>query len=243
MEVYGLFAVDFKLLVSCRDACVYTVKRGFKTAKFAVQLLSQPVGMVLVNGNIVIGCMDKTLSSYSSKGVCQWSLTLPGFVTAIAPVEVEMLGHKLVAVALSTKQVLVYHDKHKVDCIETHEVVNSMKYGKYGRESGTLVLVSRTGSLTIRILKRTVKFYPKEAASSQAVVNKLILPKKTKLFVDQMMRERSESQSEALNTCSTLAQKVVFSFLLASFLEQLQACIAPSSRTCTASSCWQRDPT
>lgn len=163
-----------------------------------MQFLSQPVGMVHVNGNTVIACMDKSLSCYSSKGVCVWSLTLPAAVTAVTPIEVEMLGHKLVAVALDNKQVLIYHDKHKVDTIETHEVVNAMKYGKYGRESGTLVLVSRTGSLTIRILKRTVKFYPKEAAAgpSLAAVNKLMIPKKTKLFVDQTMRERNECQSE-----------------------------------------------
>ena len=198
MEVSGLFAVEFKLLVSCRDACIYSVKRGFKTGKFLVQFLSQPVGMLHVNGNAVVACMDKSLSCYSSKGVCIWSLIMPGSITAVAPIEVEMLGHKLVAVALTTKQVLIYHDKHKVDTIDTHEIVNSMKYGKYGRESGTLVLVSRTGSLTIRILKRTVKFYPKEAApaSNLAAVNKLILPKKTKLFVDQTMRERNECQSE-----------------------------------------------
>ena len=200
MDVYGLFAVEFKLFVSCRDACIYSAKRGFKTAKLLVQLLSQPVGMVHVNGNIVVGCMDKSLSCYSAKGVTLWSLHMPGNITAVAAIDIEMQSQRLVEVAVTSKQVLIYQDKHKVDTIETNDVINAMKYGRYGRESGTLVLVSRSGALSIRILKRTVKFYPKEAASSAApaVLNKLVLPKKTKLFVDQMMRERSESQSKRI---------------------------------------------
>jgi Bardet-Biedl syndrome 1 protein len=203
MEASGLFAVDFKLYVSCRDACIYSIKRGFKTSKFVRQFLSSAAGMIIVNGNIVVGCMDKSLSCCSSKGVSLWNISLPAMITAMAPIEVEMLGHKLVAVALASKQVLIFHDKHKVDMIQTHEVVNCMKYGKYGRESGTLVLVSQSGSLTIRILKRSVKFYPKEASSSQgqSAVTKLILPKKTKLFVDQTMRERNECQSKH-SSCS-----------------------------------------
>ena len=46
MEVNGLFDVEFRILVSCRDAHIYTIKRGYKTGRLCVQLNSQPVGLL-----------------------------------------------------------------------------------------------------------------------------------------------------------------------------------------------------
>lgn len=138
--------------------------------------------------------MDRTLSSYSSKGVCLWTVNLAANITALEGMDVEHLAVKPIAIALENNEVVIYLDKHKVDVINTPEVVNAMKYGKYGRESGTLVMVSRQGSLTVRILKRTVKFYPQEVNTSLAMAGKLILPKKTMLFLDQSVRERDEAQ-------------------------------------------------
>lgn len=175
------------------------MKRGLKVAKLLVQLPSHAVGICQINSNIVVGCMDRNLCCYSSKGVSLWSINLSANITALEGMNVEHLAVKPVAVALENNQVAIYLDKHKVDVINTPEVVTSMKYGKYGRESGTLVTISRQGSLTIRILKRTVKFYPKE--TSPAIItaaNKLILPKKTKLFLEQTMREKEEAQGKLL---------------------------------------------
>lgn len=148
--------------------------------------------MTQVNSNIVVACMDQTLNCYNSKGIVMWTISLQGQPTAMEGLDVEMLGIKLVAVALDTGQVHIFHDKHRVDLIDTTEVINAMKYGKYGRESGTLVMISRKGSLTIRILKRTVKFQARDASATASVSSRLILPKKTKLFIDQTMRERHD---------------------------------------------------
>ena len=56
--------------------------------------------------------------------------------------------------------------------------------------------VPPAGGLQVKILRRRAKFEPVEAASVQAVGKelKLNIPKKTKLFVDQTMRERENSQ-------------------------------------------------
>jgi len=123
---------------------------------------------------------------------------MPANITAMVEMDIEHLGVKPVALALENCQVHIYLDKHRVDNIPTPEVINVMKYGKYGRESGTLVMVSRQGTLTVRILKRTVRFSPKEVSSSPVVASKMLIPKKTKLFVDQSMREKEEYLSKLL---------------------------------------------
>ncbi len=75
-----------------------------------------------------------------------------------------------------------------------------MKFGKFGREDSSLVLITVGGALMVKILKRTAAFDKveskgnkglKEANSSAA--NKLDIPKKTRLFVDQTLRERENA--------------------------------------------------
>lgn len=195
IESTGLFDVEFRITASCRDATIYSLKRGFKSARACVHLSSQPVGIVRVNNYIVVGCMDQSLSCYTTKGNICWTLKQPAIITSLTSIYVEMLGLKLVAVALDNCTITIYQEKYKVDFIPTDEPIVAMKFGKYGREGSTLVTVSQSGSLCIRILKRTAKFQPREIESfdSQATVGKLNLPKKTKIFVDQTMREREES--------------------------------------------------
>ena len=110
----------------------------------------------------------------------------------------ERQGLRLIAVALDNRQIHLYQDRHRVDILETDDTVVAMKYGRFGREDSTLVMVSRSGGLTVKILKRTAKFTVKEFGEppNQTINSKLNIPKKTKLFVDQTMREREQSVSK-----------------------------------------------
>lgn len=77
----------------------------------------------------------------------------------------------------------------------------AMKFGRFGREDNTLICVTSTGSLIVQILKRTSNF---DIGTGEELMKKfgnitnttdltkLIIPKKTKLFVDQTMREREQ---------------------------------------------------
>lgn len=207
LDATGLFEVEFRVTTSCRDATIYSLKRGFKNARICVQLSSHPVGIVRVSNYIIVGCMDQTLSCYTTKGNICWTIKQPAAIKSLTSIHVEMLGLKLTAVALDNCTITIYQEKYKVDFIPTDETVTAMKFGKYGREGSTLVTVSKSGGLCIRILKRTAKFQPREIESfdSQTTAGKLNLPKKTKMFVDQTMREREESTRKFV----TFLKKVV----------------------------------
>ena len=77
-----------------------------------------------------------------------------------------------------------------------------MRFGIFGRETGSLVMVLVNGGLVIRILKRTANL-------SDQVVNDLLsdpreplretkipipIPKKTKLYLEIVENERKESK-------------------------------------------------
>ena len=68
-----------------------------------------------------------------------------------------------------------------------------MKFGRFGREDSALVMITINGGLTVKILKRTAQFEKLETALMphlSKVNEKLNIPKKTKLFVEQSSRER-----------------------------------------------------
>lgn len=72
-----------------------------------------------------------------------------------------------------------------------------MKFGQYGREDGSVLMVTQGGSLVIKILKRTAMLDSKESREQQQgppkpQTMKLNLPKKTKVIVDQTVRERDQ---------------------------------------------------
>lgn len=67
LSVSGLYEVEYQLSVACRDASVYTFKRGGRTPKYKIVLGSQPCGLLQVDKQLVVGCMDNTLSSFSPK--------------------------------------------------------------------------------------------------------------------------------------------------------------------------------
>ena len=67
-----------------------------------------------------------------------------------------------------------------------------LKFGQFGREDGSLLMVTQGGSLIIKILKRNTSLEAKDSkgATHRAQAAKFNLPKKTKVTVDQTVRER-----------------------------------------------------
>jgi Bardet-Biedl syndrome 1 protein len=95
-------------------------------------------------------------------------------------------------VALTNRQVRVYVDKIHVDTIQLDDVCAAMKFGRFGREDFTLVLITKSGGLHVKILKRTAVFESRSASVGPpaAQQTKMDVPRKTKLFLDQTVRER-----------------------------------------------------
>jgi len=73
-----------------------------------------------------------------------------------------------------------------------------MQFGRFGREDGVLLLVMQGGAMAIKILKRTVNFEAKDPnpGPPKAQLAKLNIPRKTKVFVDQTVRERENAEGE-----------------------------------------------
>uniref|UniRef100_A0A3B3D2E3 Bardet-Biedl syndrome 1 n=1 Tax=Oryzias melastigma TaxID=30732 RepID=A0A3B3D2E3_ORYME len=114
------------------------------------------------------------------------------YILPDGPMDLPTRGFQGVLVGLANCEVYLYRDKNLLSTIKTPDVVTSICFGRYGREDGTLIMTTKGGGLMVKILKRTAVFDDRDSAPGPPLAQsiRLNVPKKTKLYVDQTLRER-----------------------------------------------------
>ncbi|XP_070845949.1 Bardet-Biedl syndrome 1 protein isoform X1 [Chaetodon trifascialis] len=192
MDVTGQFDVEFRITVACRNGNIYILRRESDKPKYCIELSSHPVGLVRVGKNVVVGCTDESLQGFTQKGKKLWKAILPAPITTMASMDLPTRGFQAVLVGLANCEVQLYRDKNLLSTIKTPDVITSICFGRYGREDGTLIMTTKGGGLMVKILKRTAAFDDRDSAPGPPLAQsvRLNVPKKTKLYVDQTLRER-----------------------------------------------------
>ncbi|XP_030257267.1 BBSome complex member BBS1 [Sparus aurata] len=192
MDVTGQFDVEFRITVACRNGNIYILRRESDKPKYCIELPSHPVGLVRVGKNVVVGCTNESLQGFTQKGKKLWKAVLAAPITTMASMDLPTRGFQAVMVGLANCEVQLYRDKNLLSRIKTPDVVTSICFGRYGREDGTLIMTTKGGGLMVKILKRTAAFDDRDSAPGPPLAQsvRLNVPKKTKLYVDQTLRER-----------------------------------------------------
>ncbi|RZF38275.1 hypothetical protein LSTR_LSTR008998 [Laodelphax striatellus] len=197
ISALGLYAVDYRVLLASRAGKIFLLKAGVTVP--VAHLASHPVGLILHTLSFTIATMNGNLQSYSTKGIKQWSTTLPGAPVDVCCVPLQGLALNLVAVSVSTDSggsILLYSGPQLMHSFNTPTPVSALVFGRYGQEEHALCSVTTGGALSVKLLKRTANFGNGEKApmisGSQPHNIKLLVPKKTRLFVEQTLRERDQ---------------------------------------------------
>uniref|UniRef100_A0A1A8Q282 BBSome complex member BBS1 n=1 Tax=Nothobranchius rachovii TaxID=451742 RepID=A0A1A8Q282_9TELE len=195
MDVTGQFDVEFRITVACRNGNIYILRRESNKPKYCIELSSHPVGLVRIGKNVVVGCTDESLQGFTQKGKKLWKINLPAPITTMAAMDLPTRGFQGVLMGLANCEVHLYRDKNLLSTIKTPDTVTSICFGRYGREDGTLIMTTKGGGLMVKILKRMAVFDDRESAPGPPLAQsvRLNVPKKTKLYVDQTLRERENS--------------------------------------------------
>uniref|UniRef100_A0A8C5MM51 BBSome complex member BBS1 n=1 Tax=Leptobrachium leishanense TaxID=445787 RepID=A0A8C5MM51_9ANUR len=195
LDITGQHDIEYRITVACRNGNVYILRRDSKRPKYCIELSAQVVGLVRVQKNIMIGTSQEMLHGYSQKGKKLWTVKLPAAAMTMSLLEQKSRSIQAVLVGLKNLEVHLYRDKNLISVISTPDIVTGLCFGRYGREDDTLIMTTKGGGLLIKILKRTAQFDDKDTApgppTGQSV--KLNVPKKTKLYVDQTLRERENA--------------------------------------------------
>ena len=72
-----------------------------------------------------------------------WTIPLPSDITAVGVMDHKQRGFKATVVGLADKTVCVYKDKFLVNKFSTPDVVSAILFGKFGREEGSLIMVTK----------------------------------------------------------------------------------------------------
>jgi len=199
-SVSGMFDVDWRIVVASRDGKLYTIKGG------------DVRGTAVMTGNVVdAGCsviamtrqdkltwvatMDKLLSCYSVKGKRTATIVLNEDVADMTCISVKRAKTNfLLLVALASGEIRMYKESRIFHTFRVEAPVTALRFGPYGREASSLVIVHGNGALTFKILKRLADLDGSNTSSiPEDQETPLAIPKKTKLYVEQTQRERELS--------------------------------------------------
>ncbi|XP_052751781.1 Bardet-Biedl syndrome 1 protein homolog isoform X1 [Galleria mellonella] len=200
MVTTGLFNVDYRITIATREKSVCVLKREWPEGRLLFSTDEHIIAMEVMtaDNSIMVICTDHTMACYSKKGKKQWSMNLEHRPVAMTLVPVVHLGVTLTAVALASGHVHLYDGKARRDTLFVRDVVSVMKFGQLGQEEHVLIIVTGGGNLMLKILKRTADFNAHsagvEATASAAIAQKpWLIPKKSKLFLEQSLRERENA--------------------------------------------------
>eukprot|EP00403_Amphidinium_massartii_P031176 CAMPEP_0178386438 /NCGR_PEP_ID=MMETSP0689_2-20121128/8560_1 /TAXON_ID=160604 /ORGANISM="Amphidinium massartii, Strain CS-259" /LENGTH=599 /DNA_ID=CAMNT_0020006775 /DNA_START=42 /DNA_END=1838 /DNA_ORIENTATION=- len=195
ISVLGLYDVEYRITVACRDGNIYTIKNG-QVLSTVIELETQPVGLVRFDKNIYVGCMDNVIHCFHFKGKKNHSIYLPCSISCMSLLQLTRArAAKALVVALSNGEVKLYNGKHLICTVKTTDVITGVKLGTFGREEGSMVLSFKSGALMVKILQRSANLEVSNTTPGPPPEQDIPLdvPKKTKLYVEQTSRERDQA--------------------------------------------------
>ncbi|VDM47497.1 unnamed protein product [Toxocara canis] len=139
---------------------------------------------------LVVACEDRTISFFSAKGRRQNQMKMDSPIRCIDAFVYAPRQYTALLVALDN-EVRIYRELFLMDRLKIDCPIKWIRYGPMGREEGALVVGSK-----MKLFRRTAKLDEKceEMGPPAAQNKKLNVPRRTKIFVDQTIREREQAQ-------------------------------------------------
>lgn len=160
-----------------------------------IELETPPCGLVRIGKNVLVGTMDK-VHCYHIKGKKNYTLYLPSQVTSMSLLRLRQARvTSALLVGMANGTVRVYNDKALASTLTIGDPIMAVAYGPYGREDNTLAVVAKSGTLTIKMFRRSgsLEGHDETPGPPPEQDIPLNIPKKTKLYVEQTQRERDQA--------------------------------------------------
>ncbi|XP_017071190.1 Bardet-Biedl syndrome 1 protein homolog [Drosophila eugracilis] len=207
ISVQGTFETDFCIVVATRNGGVYLLRKSQSEGQEIFKLGIPLTGLLLlpIDQTIIASTMDNRYLCYSKRGKLLYQVQLGELPVSLLPLPMTHLGLNLVAIALKGGVVKFYLQRYLVDEFSLDETVDAMLYGRMGMEDHVLTLVTQSGQIVVKILRRVSRFEPKpgdlankrSGNDQKSIVDSSILdkPKKSSIFVEQAEREKQHAKS------------------------------------------------
>jgi len=206
ISVQGTFETDFCIVVATRNGGVYLLRKTQSEGQEIFKLGIPLTGVLLlpIDQTIIASTMDNRYLCYSKRGKLLHQVQLGDLPVCLLPLPMIHLGLTLVAIALRGGVVKFYLQRYLVDEFSLDETVDAMVYGRMGMEDHVLTLVTQSGKIVVKILRRVSRFEPKlgdmgskrSGSDHKSIADASILdkPKKSSIFVEQAAREKQQAK-------------------------------------------------
>ncbi|XP_074028565.1 Bardet-Biedl syndrome 1 isoform X1 [Leptinotarsa decemlineata] len=194
MKSTGIFNVEFRIFVACREGHICVLRRGWLEGKSIIHMTTNIVDFVVVPEElfVVVATTDKLISCFTKRGSKLWSITIIDHITCMCLAPLYHIRINLVAVGLKNGSIHFFHGRKFVDQTSVTDAPSVITFGQLGQEENVLVVITMAGTVIFKILKRTADFNLNTVENVPLFQSKpLPLPKRSKLFLEQSIRERS----------------------------------------------------
>uniref|UniRef100_A0A914HRP6 Bardet-Biedl syndrome 1 N-terminal domain-containing protein n=1 Tax=Globodera rostochiensis TaxID=31243 RepID=A0A914HRP6_GLORO len=194
----GHFDLAYRLIVCTREHDVFVLRRSGR-GEFSVNsffIREYPFDVVLCASLLVFATRKRCIVFYSLKGRRQNSIKFEHNINDIEQFYYEPKQYNGVLVAL-VNEIHLYVNQLRVDTIRMDHPIEWIRFGRMGREEGVLVIATVGGGLCVKIFRRVANFEESRlttTAQRKPTKNTIELPKKSRTFVDQSLRERQNVQ-------------------------------------------------
>ncbi|XP_028143279.1 Bardet-Biedl syndrome 1 protein isoform X2 [Diabrotica virgifera virgifera] len=193
IKTTGTLAVDFRIIVACREGHLCVLRRNWLEGKNIIQMNTNIVDFIITpeDNFIVVATTDKMLNCFTKRGQRLWTLKLPQIITCLCLVQIEHIRVNLFGVGLDSGLIQLYQGRKLIDQTNVSDAPSVILFGPLGQEEHALSIVTKAGTVIFRILKRTADFTVSSSENVPQFQSKpLPLPKRSKLFLEHSMRER-----------------------------------------------------
>ncbi|WKX91859.1 hypothetical protein Q1695_010132 [Nippostrongylus brasiliensis] len=189
---HGLFDIEYRIFVSTRDGNIFSIKRDqTEKEKPIISCKTNIVSFTRINKMLCVATTNNQLMFFSFAGKCLNSISIGEPIRGLELFSYAPKQFEGVLVLLET-QVRLYTHNHLLDIIRLERPLSWIKFGQYGREEGALIIGTKEGGLLIKLFRRKASLEERIdlVAAPKAYNIKLNIPKKSKIFIDQTVRER-----------------------------------------------------
>jgi Bardet-Biedl syndrome 1 protein len=197
----GAYDIDYRLHIATRNNKIYTIKNGELTTVI-IDVPNKIIGTVRTDKSLIVATVDDYYQSYTPQGKKNFSIKMPHSISNLEILDASRTRNfKGVILTLKNGEIRLYNEKNLINILKLSENIFGVKFGKFCKDEERLVIITESGSLIIKSLSQninldTVSFnLPKKSGED---VN-LIVPKKTKFYVDLI--EREKESCIAMNNC------------------------------------------
>ena len=202
--------VDYRIFVLTREGQILTIKNGELSGR-VLPCDGVPVSMVCAGAKeIYIALSNRVFEVRTMKGRKVCSVHLDSDILDMQLFQKQNMSsnaERAVILALANGEVRIYKldrllyksNSSSENSEESCDNIMALRCGRYGRSSVCLTSVRRSGTIRVKIFRRQAKlnFQNNNTTGSSKKKNAppppLSLPKKTKVYVEQVQRERDQA--------------------------------------------------